>query len=193
LTRRLTSGFNLAATTILQSGNPFYVYAGNSLILADTAKVFVTADNYQSELAAGHINYDPSSGNYSADGDNNNVPNALSYKQKTDRKSYEYKNATAIDSGVITHAQFAPPAFSASGAEGNEKMNQFRNPGYADTDLTVKKTTAIAERISLELRLDTFNLFNRVNLNGVDANYTDLSANFGTTNSTMFQRYLQLV
>ena len=71
-------------------------------------------------------------------------------------------------------------------------MNLFRNPGYADSDLTVKKTTAIAEHMSLELRLDTFNLFNRVNLNGVDSNYNDTSAGFGTTSSTLFPRYLQL-
>jgi Carboxypeptidase regulatory-like domain len=189
-TQRLTNGFNLSATTILQSGNPFYVSAGNALNLIDTAGVTVTQANYQSELAVGHFAYAANSGNYSADGDNNNVPNVVSYKQKTDRKSYQYTGV--VDSGVITHSQFAQPTFSASGTEGNEKINQFRNPGYADSDLTVKKTTQIAEHVSLELRLDTFNLFNRVNLNGVDANYNDASAGFGTTSSTLFPRYLQL-
>jgi hypothetical protein len=191
-TRRLTSGFNLSAITILQSGNPFYVNAGSPLSLIDTAEITVTQANYQSELAAGHFAFASDSGNYSADGDNNNVPNVTSYSQKTDRKAYEYKGSTALDSGIITHSQFAAPAFSASGTEGNEKIDKFRNPGYADSDLTVKKTTAITERMSLELRLDTFNLFNRVNLNGVDANYNDNSANFGTTNSNMFPRYLQV-
>jgi hypothetical protein len=189
-TRRLSSGFNLSAITILQSGNPFYVNAENPLSLVDTAGVTVTQANYQSELAAGHFAYAANSGNYSADGDNNNLPNVVSYKQKTDRKSYEY--TSIVDSGVITHSQFAQPAFSASGTEGNEKIDQFRNPGYADSDLTVKKTTKIAEHVSLELRLDTFNLFNRVNLNGVGANYNDASAGFGTTSSTLFPRYLQL-
>lgn len=189
-TRRLTTGFNLSATTILQSGNPFYVGSYNPLSLVDTAGVTVTQANYQSELAAGHFAYAGNSGNYSADGDNNNVPDVVSYKQKTDRKSYEYTGN--VDSGIITHSQFAQPTFSASGTEGNEKMNQFRNPGYADSDLTVKKTTAIAEHMSLELRLDTFNLFNRVNLNGVDSNYNDTSAGFGTTSGTSFPRYLQL-
>jgi hypothetical protein len=188
--RRLTSGFNLSGITILQSGNPFYVNAGNPLSLVDTDGLTVTQSNYQSELAAGHFAFAPNSGNYSADGDNSNVPNVVSYKQKSDRKSYEYTGT--VDSGIITHNQFAQPTFSASGTEGNEKMNQFRNPGYADSDLTVKKTTAIAEHINLELRLDTFNLFNRVNLNGVDANYNDASAAFGTTSSTLFPRYLQL-
>ncbi len=188
--RRLTSGFNLSGATILQSGNPFYVGSYNPLSLVDTAGVTVTQTNYQSELAAGHFAFAPNSGNYSADGDNNNAPDVVSYRQKTDRKSYEYTGA--VDSGVITHAQFAQPQFNPNGTEGNERMNQFRNPGYADTDLTVRKTTAISERVNLELRLDMFNLFNRVNLTGVDSNYNDTSANFGTTSSTLFPRYLQL-
>jgi hypothetical protein len=208
-TKRLTNGFNLSEATILQSGNPFFVSAENPLSLVDIAGVTVTQANYQSELAAGHFAYAANSGNYSADGDNtapdssptvgNNVPNVLSYHQKTNRKSYEYTGI--VDSGVITHSQFAPPTFSVNGSEGNEKINQFRGPGYADTDFTVKKTTALAEHISLELRLDMFNLFNRVNLNGgglntnggsLDTNYNDTSANFGTASSTMFPRYLQL-
>ena len=189
-TRRLTNGFNLSETTILQTGDPFYVYSGNPLSLVDTAGVTVTQANYQSELAAGHFAFAGNSGNYSADGDNNNVPNVTSYSQKTNRKSYQYTGV--VDSGIITHSQFAQPTFSANGTEGNEKMDQFRNPGYADTDFTVKKTTELAERLNLELRLDIFNLFNRVNLNGVDNNYNDASASFGTTSGTNFPRYLQI-
>lgn len=189
-TKRLTSGFNLSGITVLQSGTPFFVSNNSPLALVDTAGATVTAANYQSELAAGHFAFAPNSGNYSADGDNFNVPDVVSYKQKTGRKSYEYANIP--DSGVVTHSQFAQPAFKATGTEGNEKLGQFRNPGYADTDLTVKKTTELAEHLSLELRLDTFNLFNRVNLNGVDTNYTDSSTTFGTTNSTLFPRYMQV-
>lgn len=190
LTKRLTSGFNLSGITVLQSGTPFFVSNSNVLALVDTAGVTVTSANYQSELAAGHFAFAPNSGNYSADGDNFNVPDVVSYKQKNSRKSYQYTGI--VDSGVVTHSQFAQPAFKATGTEGNEKLGLFRNPGYADTDLTVKKTTALAEHLSLELRLDTFNLFNRVNLNGVDTNFGDTSANFGTTNSTLFPRYMQV-
>ncbi|MGA3034390.1 MAG: carboxypeptidase-like regulatory domain-containing protein [Terracidiphilus sp.] len=188
--RRLTNGFNLSETTILQSGNPFFVYSGNALSLVDTTGVTVTEANYASELAAGNFAFAGNSGNYSADGDNYNIPNVTSYSQKHNRKAYQYTGV--VDSGVITHSQFAQPAFSSSGTEGNEKIDQFRNPGYADTDFTVKKTTLLAERINLELRMDAFNLFNRVNLNGVDTNYNDTSANFGTTSGTSFPRYLQL-
>lgn len=47
---------------------------------------------------------------------------------------------------------------------------------------TVKKVTQIWEGVNLELRLDTFNLFNRVNLTGVDSNLPD--GGFGQTSST---------
>lgn len=201
--RRLTNGLTLSAVTILQSGTPFFVTSTNPLALIDTTGVTVTAANYQSELAAGHFAYAPSSGNYSADGDNTHgtdnynlnvgsIPNVISYSQKHDRKSYEYSGV--VDSGVITHSQFAQPTFNPNGTEGNEKLGQFRMPGYADTDLTIMKRTAITEHVNLELRLDSFNLFNRVNLNpaNFDNNYNDASANFGTTNSTQFPRYLQL-
>lgn len=194
-TRRVTTGFNLSAATVLQSGTPFYVYNQNALALVDTAGITVTQANYQSELAAGHIGFAPNSGNYSADGDYNyggygDVPDVVSYSQKHNRKAYQYTGV--VDSGVITHTQFAQPAFKASGTEGNEKLDLFRNPGYADTDLTVKKSTAITERVNLVLRLDMFNLFNRVNLNGIDQNFGDASANFGTTNSTLPPRNMQV-
>jgi len=39
-------------------------------------------------------------------------------------------------------------------AGSSELPNQFRNPGYADVDLTVKKATQIWEGVNLELRLD---------------------------------------
>jgi len=188
--RRLTNGFNLGSTTVLQSGTPFFVSNSNPLALVDTAGVTVTSANYQSELAAGNIAFAPNSGNYAADGENFNIPDATSYHQKHDRKSYEYTGV--VDSGVITHSQFAQPAFKAGGVEGNEKLGEFRNPGYADTDLSVKKDTDITERIHFELRLDTFNLFNRVNLNGVNTNFGDTSAGFGTTSSNMPPRNMQV-
>ena len=188
--RRISAGFNVAGTTVLQSGNPFFVYNSNTLALVDTTGVTITQANYSSELAAGHIGFAPNSGNYAADGDNFNVPDVTSYHQKHDRKSYQYTGV--VDAGIFTHAQFAQPAFKVAGTEGNEKLGEFRNPGYADTDITVKKTTAISEHFSLELRLDTFNVFNRVNLNGVNANYGDASAGFGTTSSNLPPRNMQV-
>ncbi len=185
LVKRLTSGYLLGSTTILQSGTPFFVDNTNPLALVDTAGVTVTQSNYQSELSAGHFNFSPSSGNYSADGDNFNVPDVVNYNQKRNRKAYEYTGV--VDSGIITHTQFAQPAFKAAGTEGNEQLNRFSYPGYADTDLSLMKTTMITKRFSLQLRWDMFNLFNRVNLNpaNFDSNYGDTSAFFGTTDTNL--------
>ncbi len=68
------------------------------------------------------------------------------------------------------------------GTLGNERPNQFRNPGYADYDFTLKKVTAIRESFNLELRLDAFNVFNRVNYQGVDTNLQD--GGFGQSGTT---------
>ncbi|MDQ2842908.1 MAG: hypothetical protein M3Y72_18095, partial [Acidobacteriota bacterium] len=85
----------------------------------------------------------------------------------------------ACPNGAVPCGDFVLPAI---GTEGNEIPNQFRNPGYADYDFTFKKVTAITERVKLELRLDTFNIFNRVNYQGVDTNLQDGS--FGQSGGT---------
>ena len=92
-----------------------------------------------------------------------------------------------VPSGRVpgTRSAFLPCnnfVFPAIGTEGNEAPNQFRNPGFADVDFTVKKVTAITEQVNLELRLDTFNIANRVNYGGVDTNLQD--GNFGKSGGT---------
>jgi hypothetical protein len=77
------------------------------------------------------------------------------------------------------------------GQEGTELINQFRNPGYAQTDMNLKKVTNISERVKLELRVDFFNVFNRVNLNGVDTGGNDGNT-FGTSTGTNIPRNGQL-
>lgn len=103
------------------------------------------------------------------------------YKQKHDRRAYEVGNGIfpTCPGGVLPCGQFTLPKV---GQEGNETPYQFRDPGYADTDFTIKKVTQIKESVSFELRLDIFNLFNRVNLTGVDTNLPDGA--FGQTSST---------
>jgi hypothetical protein len=70
-------------------------------------------------------------------------------------------------------------------------VNQFRNPGFAETDATLKKTTNVTESVKFELRIDYFNLFNRVNLNGVNMDAASGSS-FGTSTSTQIPRQGQL-
>jgi len=109
------------------------------------------------------------------------------YQQKHSRKDYEEGHGIfpTCPGGVLPCGQFVLPTV---GQEGNETPNQFRNPGYADTDFTLKKVTQIRESVNVELRLDIFNIFNRVNLvqsgngGGVDTNLPD--GGFGQASAT---------
>ena len=69
---------------------------------------------------------------------------------------------------------FNPAAFiaPAPGTWGNLGRGVYYGPGLATVDLSVFKTTAITERISLQFRAEAFNLLNH--------------ANYGTPNATVF-------
>jgi hypothetical protein len=61
---------------------------------------------------------------------------------------------------------FDPCAFTIPqlGTLGNAPRNGFRLPGYSRVDLSVMKMIPIRGSARTELRVDVFNLFNRVNL-----------------------------
>lgn len=186
--RRLLGGWTLSGLSILQSGTPFTVYTGASFAAQlINPSLPPTADNLT--FAAG-------SGDFNADGDNNDFPSVTSYKQSHRRSDYRtgiFGGPCPSGNGILPCRNFVAPPM---GMEGNEMPNQFRNPGYADVDFTLKKVTAITERLNLELRLDTFNLFNRVNYaasgtsGGVDTNLQDGS--FGQASGTNPPRNMQV-
>jgi hypothetical protein len=132
-------------------------------------------------LAAGNLRFAPGSGDFNADGNNNDYSSVTGYHQKHNRKDYQvgYGIFPTCPGGVLPCGQFVLPGV---GQEGNETPNQFRDPGYADVDFSIKKVTPITERVNFEFRADFFNLFNRVNLQGVDTNLQD--GGFGQTSST---------
>jgi len=172
---RVASGWEISSLAALQSGLPFTVYASGPLAV--------------SRAADGTLQYDPSSGDFNADGDNADFPNVSSYHVATNRKNYIQ--------GVFPHCSgtnldgCGPFSFPQLGQEGNEKINQFRNPGFAQVDATFKKVTSITERVKLDLRIDFFNVFNRVNLTGVNADASSGST-FGTSTSTQIPRQGQV-
>lgn len=168
---RLTGGWTLAGTTVLQQGGRFSVY---------TNAAFQPAFN-----AAGVITgLQPSSGDFNGDGYNNDFPNVMNTNAKFTRAQYlsgifpastgTKSNGCGAGSPFGTGgAACGPFSLPALGTQGNETPDGFRNPGYADWDFDLKKVTKIRESVSLELRFDVFNLFNRVNLQGVDGNAND--------------------
>lgn len=191
LLRRLAGGWTLSGIASLQSGTPFSVQNTNPLAVSATGTdgVAITSANYASELAAGHLQYVPTSGDYNADGNNTDYPNVTSYTQKRGRSDFLVGHGIfpVCAGGTLPYGNFTLPSF---GGEGNQTPNRFSNPGYADTDLTLKKTIALSERVSVEFRLDTFNLFNRVNLMSVDAKLQDTT--FGQSTSTYPARNMLL-
>jgi hypothetical protein len=188
---RVLGGWTLSGLTVLQSGYPFTVYTGAPLSVSTTAAdgTPLTSANYAAEMAAGNLRFASGSGDFNADGDNNDYPSVTGYQQKRSRKDYQVGHGIfpTCPGGVLPCGQFTLPTL---GKEGSETPNQFRNPGYADTDFSVKKVTQIRESINFEFRVDFFNLFNRVNLNGVDTNLQD--GGFGQTSSTLPPRNLLL-
>lgn len=167
LLRRLTGGWELSSSTILQSGYPFTVY---------TSAPFEPIFNAQAQV----VGMQPGSGDYNADGVNYDFPNAPSggYQQPTSRHAYL--------GGLFPASLFGVPTM---GTEGTEKSNRFRGPGFAVTDFGLIKANSITERMDLEFRFEFYNLFNRPNLTGMVSDLS--SASFGTATSQYNPRWVQ--
>ena len=90
-----------------------------------------------------------------------------------------------------------PAAFvdAAPGTFGDTGRNAYIGPGYSDVDLSVfKNTPLIGERVTTQLRIEMFNLFNHTNFaspisngnGGFNPNYTyDNALNLSTTLNSM--------
>jgi hypothetical protein len=93
-------------------------------------------------------------GDYNADGDNLDYPNVTNYNMRRSFDDY-------MKNGVFTAGQFTAPA---PGTEGNERPQQFRQPNFAETDLSIYKNTKLLTGVSLQIRLEFYNIFNNKNL-----------------------------
>lgn len=166
LAGHITSGWMLSGTSIYQTGYPFTVanYAPFVPLKDPTGKI---------------IGFAAGSGDYLANGDNFSYPDAANYNENMSR--------TALLNGTVFFpGQFTAPALATNG---NEKVNQFRQPPFAETDLALIKNTKIGERLNLELRFEFYNVFNTPNLTGVDLGMTD--AIFGRVTGQMLPRWVQ--
>jgi hypothetical protein len=77
---------------------------------------------------------------------------------------------------------------------GNESRtdNQLRLPGVANWDLALFKETHLTERVALVFRVETFNLFNRVQFGGPGTSVGSLATNGQITTQANDPRELQL-
>jgi hypothetical protein len=86
---------------------------------------------------------------------------------------------------------FSASAFAAAalGTFGNEPRNSLRGPGYFAVDLALAKNIPIT-KARVQFRIETFNLFNRVNYNNPNATVTAV-ANFGKLLTAFDPRVIQ--
>jgi hypothetical protein len=92
-------------------------------------------------------------GDYNADGDNLDYPNVTSYEMNRSHSAYL--------NGVFSPGQFTAPT---PGTNGNEKPQQFRQPGFSEVDMAAFKDTRLTGRLNLQIRFEFFNLLNYDNL-----------------------------
>jgi hypothetical protein len=76
------------------------------------------------------------------------------------------------------------PGYNPSDGYGTTGRDFFRGPGRFNLDMTLAKTTAITERVSVEIRADAFNVFNHAEFANPDTTLT--SGTFGQVTSTTF-------
>ena len=69
---------------------------------------------------------------------------------------------------------------------GNVSRNSLRGPGFADTDFSIEKNTAITERVKFQLRADAFDIFNHPSFGNPGTSAVVGSTSFGVISSTRF-------
>jgi hypothetical protein len=166
--RTLAGGWELTSVIILQSGYPFTVY---------TSAPFAGVVDESGSV----IGFAPGSGDFNADGYNYDFPNAQTQGVSGGHSRQDYLR------GLFAPTDFPVPT---PGTEGTEKRNTYRGPGFANADFGLIKNTHVREHMNLQLRFEFFNAFNRVNLQGVDADLS--SGTFGQSTSTYNPRIIQL-
>ena len=65
-----------------------------------------------------------------------------------------------VGANWLNPAAFADPA---PGTWGTSKRNAYLAPGFGDVDFSIFKNTKIGERINTQLRVEMYNIFNRIN------------------------------
>jgi hypothetical protein len=179
----VTDGWKPTAITILQSGQPFTVLNTAAYSASTVAGAAVTTKL----------------GDYNADGTNSDLPNVPTYGYNipTDRNHQLARGANLVP--IAAGASGSTGVFTALGdftnpgtlpGEGNEVINGYRSPGYANTDFALLKNNRIREFANLQLRLEMFNLFNRASLGSLNGSTT--SSSFGKATSQYNARFLQL-
>ena len=161
--RSVLGGWQFGGVWILETGLPFTVF---------TSAAFNPVFDSSGKLIGN------TGGDYNADGSNFDVPNVPSFgRHLTGQKKKNFLN------GIFPGGAAAFPVPSL-GTEGDLGRNTYDEPGYNDLNFNVSKFFSIpwflGEKMKIEAKGEIFNLFNRVNLTGVDSDLSS-GALFGTS------------
>ena len=167
--KAILGGWQIGATTILQSGSPFGVNCGLP---------------FQPVFDDGGAMIGNNGCDFNADGMNNDFPDTPSFGNSVDNPNKQkYLN------GLFQASDFPRPQTIRNG---NLGRNTFTNPGFANVDMNLLKQVPapfLGEAGQIDFRAEFFNLFNRVNLSGVNGSLK--SGSFGRVTSTFGARNIQ--
>ena len=154
LTGKMSSGWAVSTVVTLQSGTPLTFLNTNSNNLFGTSSDFAYLD-------------------LSAPGCNGHLDLGGSVSSRLN----EYFNTNCFTS---------PPVISSDGGTGfgNSRPGLLRGPAQHNVDLSVRKTTALTERMALEFRAEFFNAFNSTQFGNPDTTFSDGVPAFGKITST---------
>lgn len=171
--KAFVNGWQIGDVTILQGGPPFSVYCS-----AAFHAVFNSSGN-----VVGNSGCD-----YNADGNDHDSPMAATFGNTIHgvSRSQYIKGLFNCTTSLCGNIFSAPPL----GQEGTLGRNTFRSPGYADSDISLMKTTKLLGETSLQFRAEMFNAFNRVNLTGVMGDINN--SQIGRSTSSYAPRNLQV-
>lgn len=170
--KNLLGGWEIGMTAIAQSGTPFFVF---------TNAAFNPIRNAQGQVTG----LNPNSGDYNADGFNYDIPNQVGNLARTGDR-----NALKNGGAQFTVADFPIPTI---GTIGDSPRSYFRQQGFIGVNASVIKNNRLpflGEAGNLQLKFEFFNLFNRVNLGGVNNNLA--SFQFGRITSQSDPRAVQV-
>jgi hypothetical protein len=172
IARVLAGGWQLAGVLIAQTGTPFSVVCNN--------RGFIAVRDASGAIV-GNSGCDFNADNFTG----NDRPNVPAFGDS--------KGGLSNDdflSGIFSASDFPVPAPGRPGALGR---NTFRGPRYFNVDLlfarVIRTPWAFTGSGDLQLRFESFNLFNTLNLNNPDNNM--INATFGRSTSAQPGRIVQ--
>jgi hypothetical protein len=169
---RAFQGWRISSAVALQSGNPLNIVANAASITGFNGVVFAGNPTIRPDL----IGALPS------------VGKSLITSGSLAGNVQWFPTAIVCDPRVAgscnANSVFAIPATAAGFHFGDLGRNVLVGPGFANVDMSVSKTTKITERLSHELRVEAFDLFNHPNFSNPNLTAQVGNSNFGVIKAT---------